>query len=152
MHAYVHAHVLGLVPGFVDTKPSMKSPGSHIAFVNHSAIGDLKENFVLGTPYQWKDSQAGCRVVNQRTTVAPPLPAVHSPGIHFRLRHYGPYARSSSIFSAELSHSLKVSDCRRNTLTSGQNRSESLCAGLWAPCQVLWAWFVPALGPKSGSK
>ena len=31
--------------------------------------------------------------------------------------------------SAELSHSLKVSDRRRNTPKSVQNRSESLCAG-----------------------
>ncbi len=30
---------------------------------------------------------------------------------------------------------------------SVQNRSESLCAGLWAPCRVFWAWFGPALGP-----
>ena len=34
--------------------------------------------------------------------------------------------------------SLKVSDRRRNTPKSGQNRSESLCAGLWAPCRVFW--------------
>ncbi len=32
---------------------------------------------------------------------------------------------------AELSHSLKVSDRRRNTPKSAQNRSESLCADLW---------------------
>jgi hypothetical protein len=29
---------------------------------------------------------------------------------------------------------------------SGQNRSESLCAGLWAPCRVFWVWFGLALG------
>ncbi len=40
---------------------------------------------------------------------------------------------------------LTVSDRRRNTLTSAQNRSESLCAGLWAPCRVFWAWFGVAL-------
>ncbi len=51
--------------------------------------------------------------------------------------------------SAELSHSLKVSDRRRTTPKSGQNRSESLCAGLWAPCRVFWAWFGFALGPVS---
>ncbi len=47
-------------------------------------------------------------------------------------------------YSAELSHSLKFSDRRRNTRKSGQNRSESLCAGLWSPCRVFWAWFGPA--------
>ena len=50
--------------------------------------------------------------------------------------------------SAELSRSLKVSDRRRNTPKSGQNRSESLCAGLWVPCRIFWAWFGPALGPN----
>jgi hypothetical protein len=49
--------------------------------------------------------------------------------------------------SAELSHSFKVLERRRNTPKAGQNRSESLCAGLWAPCRVFWAWFGPALGP-----
>ncbi len=51
-------------------------------------------------------------------------------------------------FSAELSHTLKVSDLRRNTPKSVQNRSESLCRGLWAPCRSFWAWFGPALGPN----
>ncbi len=50
--------------------------------------------------------------------------------------------------SAELSRSLKVSDRRRNTPKLAQNRSESLYAGLWAPCRVVWAWFGFALGPK----
>jgi hypothetical protein len=61
--------------------------------------------------------------------------------------------RSLSI-SAELSHSLKVSDLRRNTPKSAQTRSESLCAGLWVPCRIFLAWLRPAwggpdLGPKS---
>ena len=43
---------------------------------------------------------------------------------------------------------LENSDRRRNTPKSGHNRSESLCAGLWAPCRVFWAWFGPALGPN----
>jgi hypothetical protein len=24
----------------------------------------------------------------------------------------------------------------------------SLCAGLWVPCRIFWAWFGPALGPN----
>ena len=56
-------------------------------------------------------------------------------------------AGSLTEHSAELSHSLKVADRRRNTPTWGQNRSESLRAGLWAPCRVFWAWFGFALGP-----
>ena len=55
--------------------------------------------------------------------------------------------RSAEI-SAELSHSLKVSDRRRNTPKSAQNRSELGCAGLWVPCRICWAWFGPALGPN----
>jgi hypothetical protein len=30
----------------------------------------------------------------------------------------------------------------------GQNHSESLCAALWVPCRICWAWFGPALGPN----
>ncbi len=48
--------------------------------------------------------------------------------------------------SAELSHSSKGSGRRRNTPTSAQNRSESLCAALWIVCRIFWAWFGPALG------
>jgi hypothetical protein len=48
--------------------------------------------------------------------------------------------------SAELSHNFKVSDRRRSTPTSGQNRSESLCAGLSAPCRVFSASSGPVLG------
>jgi hypothetical protein len=33
---------------------------------------------------------------------------------------------------------------------SAQHRSESLCAGLWAPCRIFWAGFGPAFGPASG--
>ncbi len=46
------------------------------------------------------------------------------------------------------SHNLEVSDCRRNAPKWAQNRSESLCAGLWVPCRMCWAWFGPALGPN----
>ncbi len=38
--------------------------------------------------------------------------------------------------SAELSHSLKVLDRRRNTPKLAQNRSESLCASLWVPFRI----------------
>ncbi len=31
---------------------------------------------------------------------------------------------------------------------SGQNRSESVCAGPWVPCQVLWAWFCCLSSPN----
>ncbi len=54
--------------------------------------------------------------------------------------------------SAELSHSLEVSDRRRNTPKSGQNRSELVCASLWAPSADFWFGFVQFgtdLGPKS---
>ncbi len=50
--------------------------------------------------------------------------------------------------TVELSHSLTVSDRRRNTPKSAQNRSESLCAGVRAPCRIFWAWRGPALGPN----
>ncbi len=43
---------------------------------------------------------------------------------------------------------LKVSDHCGTTPKSGQNRSDSLCAGLWAPCLVFRAWFGPALVPN----
>ncbi len=39
------------------------------------------------------------------------------------------WLRPCAFISAELPHSLKVSDRRRNTPKSAQNRSESLCAG-----------------------
>ncbi len=52
------------------------------------------------------------------------------------------------VCSAELFRSLKVSDRRRHTPKSAQNRSESLCAGLWVPCRIFWAWFGLALGPN----
>ena len=57
-------------------------------------------------------------------------------------------AVASGHDSAELSHSLKVSDRRRNTPKSVQNRSESLCVGLGVPCRIFWVWFDPALGPN----
>ncbi len=52
-----------------------------------------------------------------------------------------------SIFRAgfRLASSLEVSDRRRNTPKSAQNRSESLCAGPWVPRRVFWAW-SPSLG------
>ncbi len=58
--------------------------------------------------------------------------------------HPGP----PTLSSAELFRSLKVSDRRRNAPKSAQYRSESLCAGLWAPCRIFWAWFGQALGPN----
>ncbi len=58
-----------------------------------------------------------------------------------------PRPRCSHLISVELSHSLKVSNRRRHAPKSCQNRSESLCAGLWAPCRVFWAWFGLVLGP-----
>ncbi len=56
------------------------------------------------------------------------------------------------FFSAELSHNFKVSVCRRSTPKSGQNRTELLCAGLWASCRVFWAWCGFDSGPNPGSK
>ncbi len=50
------------------------------------------------------------------------------------------------VFSAELAHSLQVWDRPRNTPKRVQNRSESLCAGWWAPCRVFGTGFGPALG------
>ncbi len=52
------------------------------------------------------------------------------------------------VHSAELSNSLKVSERRRNRPESVENRSESLCAGLWVPCRIFWLWFGPILGPN----
>ncbi len=46
---------------------------------------------------------------------------------------------STAVDMTELSHFLKVSDRRRSTPKSGQNHSESLCAGLRAPCRVFGA-------------
>ena len=63
-------------------------------------------------------------------------------------RNGRPQTPAQTLGSAELSHSLKVSDRRRNTPKSAQNRSESLCVGLWVPCRIFWAWFDPALGPN----
>ncbi len=60
-----------------------------------------------------------------------------------------PPRAEANLGSAELSHSLKVSDRRRKTPKSAQNPSESWCASLWAPCRVFWAWFCPALRPNS---
>jgi hypothetical protein len=45
----------------------------------------------------------------------------------------GHFVSSQIIHSAELSRSLKVLDRIRNTPKSVRNRSESVCAGLWAP-------------------
>ena len=39
-----------------------------------------------------------------------------------------------------------------NTPKPVRNRSESVCAGLWAPCRIFWAWFGPALGPNPARK
>jgi hypothetical protein len=47
---------------------------------------------------------------------------------------------------------VEVSDRRRNTTKSGNDRSESLCAGLLSPCRIFWAWFGLSFRPKSGSK
>ncbi len=55
---------------------------------------------------------------------------------------------SSAAYSAELARSSKVSDRRRTSPKSAQNRSESLCDALWEPCRIIWAWFGPALGPN----
>ena len=52
---------------------------------------------------------------------------------------------AQTLDSAELSRSLKVSDRRRNTPKSAQNRSESLRAGLWVPWRIFWAWFCCVL-------
>ncbi len=60
----------------------------------------------------------------------------------------GRAGHNTELNSSELSHSFKVSDRPRNTPRSGQNRSESLCAGLWAPCRVFGAWFGLAFGPN----
>ncbi len=62
----------------------------------------------------------------------------------------GPGTLCEYLFSAELSHSFKVSSRRRrrrNTQKSAQNLSESLCVVLWVPCRIFWVWFCPALGP-----
>ncbi len=67
-------------------------------------------------------------------------------GLGFEL-HYRAQEVASRV-SAELSHSLKIPDGRRNRLESAQNRSESLCAGLWVPYRVFGAWFGPALDPN----
>jgi hypothetical protein len=57
--------------------------------------------------------------------------------------------RRSPTDSVELSHSVKVSDSRRNTPKSGKNRSESLCAGLWVPHILGLVWGLN--GPGSDS-
>ncbi len=54
----------------------------------------------------------------------------------------------TGLVEPSLSHSLKASDRHRKIPKSGRNRLESLCAGLWAPCRVFWAWFGFALGPN----
>ncbi len=53
-------------------------------------------------------------------------------------RFKGPEAKVVGPYrvSAKLSHSLNVSDHCGNTPKSSQNRSESLCAGLWVPRRV----------------
>jgi hypothetical protein len=60
-------------------------------------------------------------------------------------------SRAAIISPTPVSHSLKVPD-RRNTPKSAHNRSELLCADLWAPCRIFWAWFGHGFKPKSGSK
>ncbi len=47
----------------------------------------------------------------------------------------------------ELSRNLQVSDRGRNIQRTVRNRTESVCAGLWAPPGAFWAWFRPASGP-----
>ncbi len=54
--------------------------------------------------------------------------------------------------SAELSHSSKVADRRRNTPTSAHNRSESLCAGLWGTEPDILGLVWLSLRRESGSK
>ncbi len=71
-------------------------------------------------------------------------------------RHHGSVRSLCNQGSAVLSccdkrlGSLQVratsSDRRRNTPKSAHNLSESLCAGLWVPCQIFWACIDPALG------
>ncbi len=56
------------------------------------------------------------------------------------------------LFPAELSHSLKVSDRRRIAAKSSQNRSESLCAGLWGTVPDILGLVGPSFRSKSGSK
>ncbi len=52
------------------------------------------------------------------------------------------------VVSAELYHSLKVSDRGQNLPKLAQNGSESLCAAWWAPCRIFWARFGTAPGPN----
>ncbi len=47
----------------------------------------------------------------------------------------------------ELSRSFKVLDRGRNTQKPVRNRSESVCAGLWAPRRGFLAWFRFVRGP-----
>ena len=42
---------------------------------------------------------------------------------------------------------VQVSDRGRNTQKTVRNRLESVCAGLWAPSRVFWAWPRPVWGP-----
>ncbi len=57
----------------------------------------------------------------------------------------------SRPYSAEPSHSLKVSDRRRNTPKSAQNRSESLCRFVGTVPDILrLVW--PSFRPKPGSR
>ena len=74
----------------------------------------------------------------QRDTLDPVLGYTWVPGIPCSRIHH----------SAELSHCLRASDRRRNTPISGQNRSESLRAGLWVSRRIFSAWSGPALSPK----
>ncbi len=45
--------------------------------------------------------------------------------------------------STELSRSLKVMDHGRSTPATARNRSETICAGLWAPPRAFLAWCRP---------
>jgi hypothetical protein len=65
------------------------------------------------------------------------------PWLYFRVRFCGCVSVDRNL---PVSCSFKVSDHRRNAPKSGQNRLESLCAGLWVPCRNFWFLCGTAIG------
>ncbi len=67
-----------------------------------------------------------------------------------KFRTGSPQRRDPMMPDARLSHLavLEVSDRRRSMPTSARKRSDSWCAGLWAPRPISWAWL--RLRPEIG--
>jgi hypothetical protein len=120
----------GFAPDLLEGSPGPPGPPSPYQNSNFYKPPNCSQAWGLGPSMSPNHSNLYCLVTSMS-----PKP----------MNFFGPAA---CISQTPESHRLKVSGRRRNTSKSGHNRSESLCAGFWAPCRIFWAWFGFASGPN----